>query len=95
CSANHTGSAGKMECDAMVQIFQRSVELYNTAYAYYIGDGDSKTFSALLNARIYDNIIPKKLECVGHVQKRMGRWLRNVKNTYKEAAKATKSRSAS
>lgn len=75
-------------------MFQRSLELYNTAYAYYIGDGDCKTFLTLLNARIYDNIVPKKLECVGHVQKRMGRWLRNVKKTYK-AAKATKSRSAS
>lgn len=95
CSANHIGSAGKMESDGIIEIFQRSLKLYNVVYAYYIGDGDSKTFSAILKASIYDNIIPKKLECVGHVQKRMGTRLRNVKKTYKEAAKVTKSKSQS
>lgn len=93
CSINHIGSAGKMEADAIVQIFQRSLQLYNTKYTYYIGDGDSKTFSAIIKASIYDDIIPKKLECVGHIQKRMGMWLRNVKKRYKEAAKVSKSES--
>ncbi|KYN27481.1 hypothetical protein ALC57_03136, partial [Trachymyrmex cornetzi] len=53
-----------------------------------IGDGDSKTFAGVKNAKPYgeDFEIYKK-ECVGHVQKRMGSRLRNlVKNTVEETA---------
>ncbi|KAJ8951747.1 hypothetical protein NQ318_012598 [Aromia moschata] len=39
-------------------------------YAQYIGDGDSKTFKAILDLDPYNND-PKvmKKECVGHVEK--------------------------
>ena len=80
CKANHDGSSGKMEMSAIVEIFQRSQELYNTKYVNYIGDGDSKTFNAVVDAAPYDVPVTKK-ECVGHVQKRMGTALRKVKQT--------------
>ncbi|XP_066596972.1 uncharacterized protein [Prorops nasuta] len=47
CLVNHEGSAGKMEVDGVIEMFQRSVNLHNVKYANYIGDGDSKTFKAI------------------------------------------------
>lgn len=49
CSANHVGSSGKMEVDAIIEMFQRSTNLHNVKYANYIGDGDSKTYAAIKN----------------------------------------------
>lgn len=80
CSANHEGSSGKMETDAAVEIFKRSKELFNIIYGYYIGDGDSKTFTNLIDSNPYgDEFAIKKLECVLHVGKRMYRRLMEVK----------------
>ncbi|XP_018366586.1 PREDICTED: uncharacterized protein LOC108763445 [Trachymyrmex cornetzi] len=79
CQANHTGSAGKMEVDAVIEMFRCSESLYDVKYGSYIGDGDSKTFSGLLKSEPYDNLIVQKKECIDHVQKRMGTRLRNLK----------------
>lgn len=50
----------------------------------YIGDGDSKTFKAISDAQPYGpNYLVKKRECIGHVQKRMGTRLRNLKKQHK------------
>ena len=51
----------------------------------YIEDGDSKTYKGILNVSSYgDPVVQKKRkECVGHVEKRMSRRLRNVKRTNK------------
>lgn len=80
CSINHKGSAGKMEVDAVVEMFERSEEKHGVKYVKYIGDGDSKTFKGILDLNPYNNdpVVVKK-ECVGHVQKRMGSRLRKVK----------------
>ena len=79
CDKNHVGSAGKMEPAGTDVIFRRSEELYNLRCVNYLGDGDSKSFFALKNANppIYDGVELGKLECCGHVQKRMGRQLMN------------------
>jgi len=47
----------------------------------YIGDGDSKTFRHVIDANPYeeDGVLVTKLECVGHVQKRVGSNLREMK----------------
>ncbi|GAB1860682.1 Mutator-like transposase domain-containing protein [Camponotus japonicus] len=74
CQANHEGSAGKMEVDGIIEMFRRSVEKYGVRYAYYIGDGDTKTLKSLLEATPYgDNFLVKKRECVLHVKKRLYR----------------------
>ncbi|KAJ8955222.1 hypothetical protein NQ318_000248 [Aromia moschata] len=59
-----------MEVDSVKEAFQRSEEMHNVKYAQYIGDGDSKTFKAILDLDP-DNNDPKvmKKECVGHVEK--------------------------
>ncbi|KAJ8936161.1 hypothetical protein NQ318_016485, partial [Aromia moschata] len=56
---------GKMEVDSVKEVFQRSEEMHNVKYAQYIGDGDSKTFKAILDLDPYNND-PKvmKKECV-------------------------------
>ncbi|XP_011687372.1 PREDICTED: uncharacterized protein LOC105449700 [Wasmannia auropunctata] len=88
CTTNHEGSAGKMEVDAVKEMFQRSWELSQVKYAQYIGDGDSKTFKALLDINVYgDDLQVKKKECVGHVEKRMGSRLRNIKKSRKLGGK--------
>jgi len=79
CKANHIGSAGKMEVDAVIEMFQRSETLHQVKYANYIGDGDSKTFKGIVDSQPYENFTVLKKECIDHVQKRMGTRLRNLK----------------
>lgn len=80
CSKNHEGSAGKMEVDSMVEMFTKSEEKFSVKYGNYIGDGDSKTFKAILELNPYgDKLTVVKNECIGHVQKRMGTRLRNLR----------------
>ena len=84
CSSNHEGSAGKMEVDSINEMFSRSEENYGVQYLNYIGDGDSKPFANIVKANPYGDENPVvKSECVGHVQKRMGMRLRNVKKEAK------------
>ncbi|CAB3225803.1 unnamed protein product [Arctia plantaginis] len=79
CQANHEGSSGKMEVNAVVEMFQRSEDLYGVKYSNYIGDGDSKTFKGIVDSKPYENFDVHKKECIDHVQKRMGTRLRNLK----------------
>lgn len=80
CQANRQGSAGKMEVDGIIEMFQRSVEKHGVKYAYYIGDGDTKTLKNLLETAPYgDDFVVKKKECVLHVKKRMYRRAKEAK----------------
>jgi hypothetical protein len=77
---NFDGSAPAMEPHGNLQLFQRSLQ-YNLRYTHLISDGDSKTVSSL---QPYGQEHPiQKLDCVGHVQKRLGTALRNLKVTYR------------
>lgn len=83
CSANHTGSAGKMEVDAVIEMFRRSLENLGVRFLYYVGDGDSKTYKGVVEAAPYGETEVTKKECVGHVQKRIGTRLRACKKNNK------------
>lgn len=83
CQSNHEGSSGKMEVDAVIEMFSRSESLHNLKYANYIGDGDSKTFKGILESHPYSDFEVCKKECIDHVQKRMGTRLRNLKKKQK------------
>lgn len=88
CSANHIGSAGKMEVDSIKEMFSASERKYGVRYMNYIGDGDSKTFKAILDLNPYgDEHVVVKSECVNHVEKRMGTRLRNIKKEKKLGGK--------
>lgn len=68
----------------MIEMFSRSEEQFSMRYSNYIGEGNSKTFKALLDLQPYcEDSILKKSECVGHVEKRMGTCLRNIKKVAK------------
>ena len=80
CTANHDGSAGKMEVDGVLEMFERSVELHDVYYENYIGDGDTKTFKCLRDSLPYgDELEVKKLECVLHVKKRLYKRAKDAK----------------
>lgn len=83
CTQNHDGSSGAMEADIAKEVFSRSVELYNLRYTKFIGDGDTNSFKKVFDAKVYGDQHPvEKIECVGHVQKRMGTRLRNLRARY-------------
>jgi hypothetical protein len=84
CKINHTGSAGSMETAGAVRIFQRSFVQRGLKYKNMLGDGDSSTYNAIVENKPYgDDCIPNKLECIGHVQKRVGSRLRRLKKSAK------------
>ena len=83
CDINFDGSAGAMEPAGILELFKRSLD-YKIRYTSYISDGDTKSFAILSAEEPYgsDHKI-EKMDCVGHVQKRLGTALRNLKTTYK------------
>ena len=83
CSINHEGSAGSMEAAGVVDCFMESISKRKLRYTHYIGDGDSKSHADVVKNDPYPGIIVEKLECVGHIQKRVGGRLRKLKATNK------------
>ena len=86
CSINHNGSAGSMEVKGIMECFATSIEKYNLRYTEYLGDGDSKGYKEVCESDPCNGIPISKLECIGHIQKRVGRKLRNLREdgTFKE-----------
>lgn len=83
CQRNHTGSSPAMEMEAAVDLFSRSEELLHLRYVKVICDGDSRTVIRLNEVKLYgEKVTIEKHECVGHVQKRMGKRLEAVKKVY-------------
>jgi hypothetical protein len=85
CQINHEGSSGSMEASGAVAMFNRSVAKHNLIYHEYLGDGDSSAFNDVKTSDPYKDfdVLPIKLECVGHVQKRLGTRLRNLVKAHK------------
>ncbi|GFW14713.1 uncharacterized protein TNCV_1561761 [Trichonephila clavipes] len=76
CS-NYKGSSGNMEAVGSFRIFERSLIKRDLQYTEYYGDGDSKGFLQVKD--IYGENSVTKLECIGHIQKRVGSRLRKLK----------------
>lgn len=81
CDINFVGSSPAMEPEGAVVLWGRSVETHNIRYKWMVSDGDSKAFSSVED--VYGDVKVEKLDCVGHVQKRMGKHLLNLKSTTK------------
>jgi len=80
-----------LKVDGIIEMFQRSLQNYNVKYAFYIGDGNTKTFKSLLETAPYgDDFIVKKKECVLHVKKRMYRRVKEAKKQLTQLKKAQK-----
>ena len=86
CQANHLGSSGSMDASGLLAIFQWSVESYAVLYTEFLGDGDSKAHKLIVNEAVYAKREVSKLDCVGHVQKRLGSRLRWLKKRMGQAA---------
>ena len=82
CGINTKKSAPAMESEAVLQMWQRSVDVNNFRYVFYIGDGDSKGHVNVVEAKPYGDTTITKEECVGHVQKRLGKALRDLKQKH-------------
>ncbi|GBN45659.1 hypothetical protein AVEN_174604-1 [Araneus ventricosus] len=73
-----------MEVEGMKKFFRRSVAERGVRYLSYIGDGDASTFKDVCEDKPYGiNTTIEKVECVGHVQRRMGTRLRRLKKDMK------------
>jgi hypothetical protein len=83
CKVNHTGSANSMETVGAVRIFERSITTRGLKYKNLLGDGDSSTYNAIVEKLYGEDCVPNKLECIGHVQKRVGSRLRRLKSSNK------------
>lgn len=83
CQRNTTKKSGEMEVEAGLILFKRSLELYNLRYTTVLSDGDSRTYLALQEEKVYGYIPIAKEDCVNHVKKRMGTALRNLVSKHK------------
>ena len=66
-----------MEVIGTMRIFSRNIEKHGLRRAKYLGDDDSKSHLAVKST--YPGVEVEKHKCVGHVQKRVGTRLRNLK----------------
>ena len=72
CSINHVGTAGSIEASGLKGFFMTSVETNKLRYTNYIGEGESKSYNDIFQADPYEGTGVNKLECIGHIQKRVG-----------------------
>ena len=77
-----------MESAGVVAIISSSVEKHSFIYFSYLGDGDTSAFKDVLEADPYKEygILPSKLECIGHVQERLGARPRELRKQYKNTS---------
>ena len=63
-----------MEAAGAIDIFNESIDKNNLIYREYRGDGDTSSFKEVVDTNPYEkyDAIPSKVECIGHVQKRLG-----------------------
>ncbi|KAH7977652.1 hypothetical protein HPB49_003139 [Dermacentor silvarum] len=78
CQKNTSSKSGQMEAEAGLILFERSLERRNLRYTTVLCDGDSRTYNAIKDAKVYGFIDVQKEDCTNHVQKRMGTALRNL-----------------
>ena len=60
-----------MEVSGLIECFMESEKNRRLRYTSYIGDGDTKSYSEVIKKGPYPGKVVQKLECVGHVQKRV------------------------
>ncbi|CAB3232299.1 unnamed protein product [Arctia plantaginis] len=82
-----TGHQEKWKLMLLLPCSNVHVQKYQVRFRNYIGDGDSKTYSGILKAAPYGETEVTKKECIGHVQKRMGKRLRDIVNNTVEEMK--------
>ena len=84
CTINFEGSSPAMEMEGAIIIWSRSIEKHNFRYIYMVSDGDNKAYTKICEIKCYgEDVAVHKVDCVGHVQKRIGKRLLNLKSITK------------
>ncbi|XP_075533155.1 uncharacterized protein LOC142566189 [Dermacentor variabilis] len=78
CQKNTDVKSGRMEVEAALELFRRSLTKNDLRYTNIVCDGDSRTYLALCEDQTYGFIQFSKEDCVNHVEKRMGTNLRTL-----------------
>ncbi|CAN7981564.1 unnamed protein product, partial [Ixodes pacificus] len=65
-------NAGRMEAEAALIQFRRSLAKNGLRFITILSDGDSRTFHALSQDSVYGYLDIEKKDCLNHVHKRMG-----------------------
>ncbi|GFX95370.1 hypothetical protein TNCV_3684221 [Trichonephila clavipes] len=73
-----------MEVSGAIEIFQFSESLHGLRYTKFLEDGDSKAYKTVNEWRPYGNTDIERMECVGHVEKRMETRIRVLKLKMKD-----------
>ncbi|KAG0410805.1 hypothetical protein HPB47_012080 [Ixodes persulcatus] len=76
CQRNTEVKSGRMEVEAALLLFGRSLAKNDLRYTNIVCNGDSRTFLAHSEDATYGFIPFEKEDCINHVQKRMGSALR-------------------
>ncbi|XP_077551374.1 uncharacterized protein LOC144165145 [Haemaphysalis longicornis] len=87
CQKNTSSKAGQMEVEAGKMLFERSLQKRNLRYTTVVCDGDSRTYNAVRDAKVYGYVEVQKEDCINHVQKRMRTAARNLLQTHRGAGK--------
>ena len=67
-------SSPAMEAEGALILWSRSLERHNLRYKLVVSDGDNKAFTKVQESEVYGpDCEIEKLDCIGHVQKRMGK----------------------
>lgn len=78
CDINFHGSSPAMETEGAKVLWNRSLEKHKIRYKWMVSNGDSKAFNAVEDT-YGDHCKVINSDCVGHVQKRTGKHLLNLK----------------
>ena len=79
CLKNFDGSANAMEVECALRMWKRSIEKNGMRYTTMLCDGDSKSFDAVTEAKVYGpDVEIEKEDCVSHISKWLGTALRNL-----------------
>lgn len=76
CQKNTDVNSGRMEVEAALTLFRRSLSKHGLRYTNIVCGGGSRTFVALCQDQTYGFIPFTKEDCINHVKKRMGTALR-------------------
>ena len=71
---NFEGSSPAMEAEGALILWSRSLKKHNLQYKLMVSDGNSKAFIKVKESEVYGpDCEIEKLDCIDHVQKRMGK----------------------
>lgn len=79
CYKNYSGSSTGMEANIISEGFKRSIEMHQVIYSRFIADGDSSTYSKILETRPYPDVTVEKINCKNHILRNFCNKLQQLK----------------